>query len=531
MVIMAKNKARLTDDQKVTFGFPVDREYARIFHPRIIIIGAGAAGLAAAQRLAENEFTDIVILEAQDRIGGRVWSQKIGNGHVEMGAQFIHGKNILYDVAEQNKLIKVITPHKKKEINPTEEHGSGGEFLVDNGVEMSSFAKIIFSETYEAITDIWRQAKSGGTLTLGLASDEEKENVGKFMRDQFDRYLLTRKYDSDDVKCFRMSIFGWLMRVHRADNACQSLHDLDVTEYAKYTAGLECIPIDVPMMDILKLAVLKNSRSKTFLSKPVEKVCFVGEKANFPIRVLCKDGDVFEADHCIVTASLGFLKHNVEKFFEPSLSAEKVDAVKKAGFGTVNKIFLQFGSAFWEDKYGDTEGFQLLFSNVAQEDLEHRMHNQPWHRAILGFDVCRTLPNSLIGWVSGTQAEEMETMTDEEVAEDCQRVLQSFLSTLVVPRPVRVIRTAWFHNQYVRGSYSHAAKNQSKHIKVLAEPDWHYDMYTLTLSDAPNSLQQRIPALLFAGEATHSTLFSTVPGAIESGHREAERIIVLYTKT
>ena len=78
MVIMAQNKARLTDDQKLRFGFPVDREYARIFQPRIIVIGAGAAGLAAAQRLADNEFTDIVILEAQDRIGGRVWSQEIG---------------------------------------------------------------------------------------------------------------------------------------------------------------------------------------------------------------------------------------------------------------------------------------------------------------------------------------------------------------------------------------------------------------------------------------------------------------------
>lgn len=46
--------------------------------PRIIIVGAGAAGIAAASRLLENGFTDITILEAQNRIGGRVWSIKIG---------------------------------------------------------------------------------------------------------------------------------------------------------------------------------------------------------------------------------------------------------------------------------------------------------------------------------------------------------------------------------------------------------------------------------------------------------------------
>jgi hypothetical protein len=55
---------------------------------------------------------------------------------VELGAQFIHGKNVLYDVAEQNKLIKIITPHKKKEVNPLSEHGSGGEFLVEGGKEV-----------------------------------------------------------------------------------------------------------------------------------------------------------------------------------------------------------------------------------------------------------------------------------------------------------------------------------------------------------------------------------------------------------
>lgn len=39
---------------------------------KILIIGAGAAGIAAASRLAENGFQNLLILEAEDRIGGRV---------------------------------------------------------------------------------------------------------------------------------------------------------------------------------------------------------------------------------------------------------------------------------------------------------------------------------------------------------------------------------------------------------------------------------------------------------------------------
>lgn len=45
---------------------------------KIVIVGAGAAGTAAASRLLENGFTNVTILEAQDRIGGRVFTTKIG---------------------------------------------------------------------------------------------------------------------------------------------------------------------------------------------------------------------------------------------------------------------------------------------------------------------------------------------------------------------------------------------------------------------------------------------------------------------
>lgn len=47
-------------------------------HPRIVVIGAGLAGLAAARTLLENGFTDVTVLEASDCIGGRVLSIQHG---------------------------------------------------------------------------------------------------------------------------------------------------------------------------------------------------------------------------------------------------------------------------------------------------------------------------------------------------------------------------------------------------------------------------------------------------------------------
>jgi protoporphyrinogen oxidase len=61
-----------------------------------IVIGAGAAGLAAARSLAGRSVR-VVLLEARDRIGGRVWSHPVPwtAMPVELGAEFIHGRGEL----------------------------------------------------------------------------------------------------------------------------------------------------------------------------------------------------------------------------------------------------------------------------------------------------------------------------------------------------------------------------------------------------------------------------------------------------
>jgi monoamine oxidase len=69
---------------------------------RVCVIGAGLAGLAAAEALRRAGARPVV-LEARDRVGGRVWTSTVSDGHpVEMGAEFVtDGYEVLPDVVEE----------------------------------------------------------------------------------------------------------------------------------------------------------------------------------------------------------------------------------------------------------------------------------------------------------------------------------------------------------------------------------------------------------------------------------------------
>lgn len=75
---------------------------------KVVIIGSGAAGIAAASRLFENGFNNVTVLEAENTIGGRINSIEFGNGIVELGAQWCHGErgNVVYDMVKNMNLLE-----------------------------------------------------------------------------------------------------------------------------------------------------------------------------------------------------------------------------------------------------------------------------------------------------------------------------------------------------------------------------------------------------------------------------------------
>lgn len=67
----------------------------------IIVIGAGISGFTCAAKLIESGFSDVKVLEAEDRIGGRIYTTTFGDGLIDLGAQWCHGVegNVVHELA------------------------------------------------------------------------------------------------------------------------------------------------------------------------------------------------------------------------------------------------------------------------------------------------------------------------------------------------------------------------------------------------------------------------------------------------
>jgi monoamine oxidase len=75
---------------------------------RVLVVGAGVSGLAAAAELKARDF-DVVVVEARERIGGRVWTAKLQDQPVDLGAPWIEGiaKNPIYDFCKKHQIKSV----------------------------------------------------------------------------------------------------------------------------------------------------------------------------------------------------------------------------------------------------------------------------------------------------------------------------------------------------------------------------------------------------------------------------------------
>lgn len=247
-------------------------------------------------------------------------------------------------------------------------------------------------------------------------------------------------------------------------------------------------------------------------NKEVKRIKYNLEKLSDAVQIECSDGSLYETDHVICTVSLGVLKERHLSLFEPVLPQRKIDSIEGLSIGTVDKIFLEFETPFWPPEW---EGFSLLWKPENLKLIrEHSESN--WLEDVFGFYTVSFQPNILCGWITGSNARRMELATDDRVKAGVTQLLRMFLKNWIIPEPIRIKRSSWYSNPHFRGSYTHYSMKSDAlgaTTTTLAEP----------LTDSFGR-----PVVQFAGEATNEHYYSTVHGAIESGWREAQRLINFY---
>ncbi|XP_076105042.1 spermine oxidase-like isoform X2 [Mytilus galloprovincialis] len=496
----------------------------------VIIVGGGMAGIAAAQQLLQNGVNNILVLEAQDYLGGRIKTIDTEYGHIDLGAEWIHGQtgNPLYDIAVENRLVhnrnqsSYISPSSASIYDVHEFRTENGSLINRNIVcQVSKAMEDLYCESINSApkecqqnTDIISEIEPF-KFDKAISRNFMTKSFATHYSEGFDEYLESCENEDYDIQ---KALYKWRLKWELGDNCCASLDDVAFPgRYIMYEGhGITDLKFGFgSVFDVLKKDIPKQ---KVALRKPVKVIKW--KKRNI-CYVECFDGSVYKSKHVIVTVPIGYLKDHTTSMFCPSLPDEKVHAIQNVGFSTLVKVFLAWNKPFWCESYS---GVQFVWSSDAkQEQLKTEISKQgtrtmlkvdgnPWYLDITGFERCTGRPNVLCGWLVGEGAELSTTLSDIDVSKVCTRLLQCFCGDEAIPEPDNIYRSQWQSNQFIGGGYSYVStRTQDGDFEALCQ----------SLPSNQN------PRLLFAGEATSYNFYSTAHGAYETGIRAARTIITL----
>jgi len=437
--------------------------------PDVVVIGAGAAGLSAARALRA-EGVDVVVLEARERIGGRIFTHhdRATPVPIELGAEFIHGSAPeLNDVLAEAKLASC---------------------------DISGRRWQVIGESLRPADDFWER------IDRVLRRLDPKRRPDRSFQE-----FLDRKPGGRRLGRARALALQFVQGFHAADPTRISERALaeggsprgDVRErrIGRVLDGYDRV--------VEWLAAPLGDRVRT--SAIVTKVRWA--PGNVAVEVRHADGrprPAVGARAAIITVPAGVLQAPAGEAgaieFEPDLR-HKRDALSHVAMGSVVRIVLRLSERFWaSESYAKrigNEGLDTLsFLHTGDEQFPVWWTAYPVRAPVL------------VGWHGGPGAVELSRLASEQI-EDA--AIASLARQFGLPqRRVRgMVEAAWMHDwthdPFARGAYSYQTVGGEQAPAALARP--------------------LRGTLFFAGEAADPEgRTGTVHGAIATGRRAAEEV-------
>lgn len=432
----------------------------------VVIVGAGVAGLVAASELAAAGLS-VIILEARDRIGGRVYTLNDLEQQfpIELGAEFIHGR--------PPEILDVLRMH---DIPISEVDGDN--FCVQNG-GLSSCD--FFSEVDE--------------ILQGMSDQEPDESFAEFLQ----RCCPQASYEA------RENALGYVAGFNAAAPAQVSVHwlfhQMKAEEKIEGDRAFRPQSGYWSLLDVLQTHVTKsgvNVRTNTVVQRiswRAGSVSIDAVSASQPVSLL--------ASRVLVTVPLGVLQARLGEVgaieFSPALPPEKLDSISGMEMGKVMRVVLHFKERFW-DRIQPSDSPNTTLSEMSFLFSQDEFFPTWW----------TSMPDRspiITGWAPWQCAEKVRSGAVPIVT----RALHTLggLLSVTTQELERLLEIAYFHDwqadPFSRGAYSYVKAGSA---------------------DAPATLSRPVEdTLFFAGEAADITGNNgTVHGAIASAKRAVRQI-------
>ncbi|KAK9113767.1 hypothetical protein Syun_020564 [Stephania yunnanensis] len=392
----------------------------------VIVVGAGMSGISAAKTLSDAGIKDIVILEATDRIGGRIREQEFGGLNVEIGANWVEGVNgnelnPIWDMANKLKLKVFFSDYDNLYANTYKQ--AGGKYE-------SSFAQSAFDKA----DDLEKFGESVSNKLTATRQEDISILVSQRLKNQvpttpIDMAIDYYKYDYEFAEPPRVTSLINTQPLSTFANFGEDLYFVaDPRGYSSvvYHVARQFLTFD-------KSGKLTDPRVK--FNKAVTEI----KQSPSGVIVKTEDGTVYRAKYVMVSVSVGVLQTKLIDFV-PDLPPWKILAVYQFDMAVYTKIFIKFPHKFWPTGNG-TEFF--LYAH------DKRGYYTIWQQLEAQYPGA----NALLVTVTDDESRRIEQQSDEETKAEVMEVLREMFGKNI-PEPTDILVPKWWSNRFFKGTFS-----------------------------------------------------------------------------
>lgn len=369
-----------------------------IAQEKVIIIGAGISGLSAGKTLQEAGY-EVILLEARNRVGGRVWTDRSTGKPLDLGASWIHAitGNPITELA--NKI--------KAPLSGLVDYDDTSVFDADGTEDPLTPAQ------EKQFTDVFAQ----------FAASVTASNVNASVQDVLDAAVSQGALSGFSTRALDSLINS--VKEHEYAGDASELSQIGTDEGMDMGGGDVLFPNGFDAITNF-LAIGLNIKMETI----VQTVNYTETGVT-----ISTDKGEYTGDRVIVTVPLGVLKAG-DITFSPALPSDKLQSISALGSGVLNKVWLEFPSVFW-----DNTTIHNYFSTPKGRFNEW----VNWHKA--------SGETHLLGFNAGQYGLEIESKSDDEIVAEAMTILRAMWGA-DIPSPTNRVITRWNSDPFAKGAYS-----------------------------------------------------------------------------